>query len=234
MRSSFARRVVTVLLAQSLFVSLTFAQQQADTRPRRTQSGAPQPATQPAWPQPSATTPIIASPTLAIVTGPEPTIRVALSTDARAATISTTGHLMNASGAGTTLLALDTSRVRVNPRLLSPLPAASDDALFRVMVAGATSHDEAEDTGKQIEKLVGEDTREAFDMETKTWAVVVGSKRSREEADELRARLESEGFDATLDGPPSLNQYQQQPTRTSGSVKLTSSRPTLPSREVVT
>lgn len=229
MRSSVARRVITVLLAQSLFLSLTFAQQQADTRPRRTQS---------AWPQPSSsTTPIISAPTLAVVTGPEPTIRVALTTDARSAVISTTGHLMNASGGGTTMLALETSRVRVNPRLLSPLPAANDDALFRVMVAGAASHEEAEDSAKQIEKLAGEDTQEAFDTETKTWSVVVGPKRSREEADELRARLEDEGLDATIDGPKvnadSLTAKQDTvQTRATGTIKLTS-HPSLPSREVV-
>ena len=229
MRSSVARRVITVLLAQSLFLSLTFAQQQADTRPRRTQS---------AWPQPSSsTTPIISAPTLAVVTGPEPTIRVALTTDARSAVISTTGHLMNASGGGTTMLALDTSRVRVNPRLLSPLPTANDDALFRVMVAGAASHEEAEDSAKQIEKLAGEDTQEAFDTETKTWSVVVGPKRSREEADELRARLEDEGLDATIDGPKvnadSLTAKQDTvQTRATGTIKLTS-HPSLPSREVV-
>src|ERR1041385_671324 len=229
MRSSVARRVITVLLAQSLFLSLTFAQQQADTRPRRTQS---------AWPQPSSsTTPIISAPTLAVVTGPEPTIRVALTTDARSAVISTTGHLMNASGGGTTMLALDTSRVRVNPRLLLPLPAANDDALFRVMVAGAASHEEAEDSAKQIEKLAGEDTQEAFDTETKTWSVVVGPKRSREEADELRARLEDEGLDATIDGPKvnadSLTAKQDTvQTRATGTIKLTS-HPSLPSREVV-
>ena len=229
MRSSVARRVITVLLAQSLFLSLTFAQQQADTRPRRTQS---------AWPQPSSsTTPIISAPTLAVVTGPEPTIRVALTTDARSAVISTTGHLMNASGDGTTMLALDTSRVRVNPRLLSPLPAANDDALFRVIVAGAASHEEAEDSAKQIEKLAGEDTQEAFDTETKTWSVVVGPKRSREEADELRARLEDEGLDATIDGPKvnadSLTAKQDTvQTRATGTIKLTS-HPSLPSREVV-
>ena len=227
MRSSVARRVITVLLAQSLLLSLTFAQQ-TETRPRRTQ---------PAWPQPSSSaTPIISSPTLAVVTGPEPTIRVALTTDARSAVISTTGHLMNASGGGTTMLALDTSRVRVNPRLLSPLPAANDDALFRVMVAGQTSKDEAEETGKQIEKLSGEDTQEAFDTETKTWAVVVGPKRSREEAEELRARLDGEGLDATIDGPrinTDLSAAKQSPGPQSGVVKLTSSHASLPSREVV-
>jgi len=235
MRSSLARRVITVLLAQSLFLSLALAQQQIppESRPRRTQS---------AWPQPSSSaTPVISSPALAVVTGPEPTIRVALTTDARSAVISTTGHLMNASDGGTRMLSLDTSRVRVNPRLLSPLPAASDDAQFRVMVAGAASHEEAEDSGKQIEKLSGEDTQEAFDTETKTWSVVVGPKRSREEAEELRARLESEGLDATIEGPrinpdsPPAKQDLSQ-TKTSivvPAVKLTS-RTNLPSREVVT
>jgi len=229
MRSSVARRVITVLLAQSLFLSLTLAQQ-TETRPRRTQ---------PAWPQPSSSaTPIISSPTLAVVTGPEPTIRVALTTDARSAVISTTGHLMNASGGGTTMLALDTSRVRVNPRMLSPLPAANDDAQFRVIVAGAASHEEAEDAGKQIEKLSGEDTQEAFDTETKTWAVVVGPKRSREEAEELRARLEAEGLDATIDGPrlnadPGAAKQSSGFSSQGGVVKLTSARSSLPSREVV-
>jgi stage II sporulation protein D len=227
MRSSVARRVITVLLAHSLLLSLTFAQQ-TETRPRRTQT---------AWPQPSSSaTPIISSPTLAVVTGPEPTIRVALTTDARSAVISTTGHLMNASEGGTKMLALDTARVRVNPRWLSPPPAVNEDALFRVTVAGATSHDEAEETGKQIEKFSGEDTQEAFDTDTKTWAVVVGSKRSREEAEELRARLETEGFDATVDGPR-VNSDHGSATQSSGTqtgvVKLTSARPSLPSREVV-
>src|SRR5687768_18411731 len=116
MRSSLARRVATVLLAQSLFLSLTFAQQQSQTesRPRRTQ---------PAWPQPAASTPIIPSPNLHVVTGPEPQIRVALRTDVRSGVISSACHLLNATARGTTLLAVDTSRVRVDARLLSPLTA---------------------------------------------------------------------------------------------------------------
>src|SRR5262245_4517355 len=139
MRSSLARRVVAVLLAQSLFLPAAFAQQQTapiaqqqtETRPRRAQS---------AWPQPSAvTSPVISSAALTPLIGPEPTIRVALTTEARSAVISTTGHLMNASGSGSTLLALDTSRVRVDAHLLSPLPASNNNATFRVIVAGAAS-----------------------------------------------------------------------------------------------
>jgi stage II sporulation protein D len=228
MLSSLARSVVAVLLAQSLFLSLVFAQQQTppETRPRRAQ---------PAWPQPSASTPIISSPNLAVVSGPEPRIRVALTTDVRSAVISTMGHLMNASGGGTTLLALDTSRVRVDARLLSPLPATNSDATFRVIVAGATTRDEAEERAKEIEKLTGEDGDETFDTETKTWGVAVGSKRPREEAEELRARLEAAGLDANVEGArisAEINRDQLQTSPSKDPVKLTA-RPSLPSREVV-
>src|SRR6185503_17745628 len=108
-----------------------------------------------------ATTPIISTPTLTTTTGPEPRIRVALTTDARSAVISTTGHLMNASG-GTTLLALDTSRVRVDPRLLSPLPATTEESGFRVLVGGAATREEAEENEKEIQKITGEDAHAAY------------------------------------------------------------------------
>lgn len=225
MRCPLARRVIAILLAQALFVSPILAQQQTqtETRPRRVE---------PAWPQPTATTPIISSPNLAVVTGPEPKIRVALSTSVRSAVISTTGHLMNASGGGSTLLALDTSRVRVDARLLSPLPANNDDAAFKVIVGGAATRDEAEDLEDEIEKLTREDGHSAFDTETKTWGVVVGSTWPREEADELRARLEAAGYDARVQAPPANTDSVAQSARTSGNVRLTS-RPSLPSREVV-
>jgi len=221
--------VVTVLLAQSLLLATTFAQQQtpAETRPRRAQ---------PAWPQPSASAPVISSPpNLAVVAGPEPRIRVALSTDSRSAVISTTGHLLNASGGSSTMLALDASRVRVDPRWLSPKSPANDDANYRVIVAGATSHDEAEEIGKQIEKLIDQDTDETFDTETKTWGVVVDGKRSREEAEELRGTLETAGFNAQVQGEGiSKNSGTDRPpvSGASGNVRLTS-HPSLPSREVV-
>ncbi len=227
MRSSLARRVITLLLAQSFLLPIVSGQQQSreDTRPRRTQ---------PAWPAPATATPIITAPSLSTVLGPEPKIRVALTTDARSATISTTGHLMNASGSGTTLLALDSSRVRVDPRLLSPLPAAKDDAEFRVIVGGMATREETEENEKEIQKIANDDAHTVYDTETKTWGLSIGSKRSREEAEELRARLETAGFEATIEGPSPLAatasaspQVQQQ-----SPVRLTS-RAALPSREVV-
>jgi stage II sporulation protein D len=227
MFSSLARSVIAVLLAQALFPSPAFAQQPAnsETRPRRTQ---------PAWPQPAASSPIIPAPNLAVVAGPEPKIRVALTTDVRSAVISTTGHLMNASGGDTTMLGLDTSRVRVDARMLSSFTATNDDAMFRVIVTGAAQHDEAEDLENDIEKLTGEDGHTTFDAETKTWGVAVGSKRPREEAEELRARLETMGFNAEVQGPRINSKVNpdQSVSQSNGAVKLTS-RSSLPSREVI-
>jgi stage II sporulation protein D len=228
MCSSVVRRLVVLLLAHSLLLPVAFAQQQTPevTRPRRTQ---------PVWTPPPASNPIIPSPTLTSVIGPEPTIRVALTTDARSAIISTTGHLMNANGNGKTLLALETSRVRVDPRLLSPLPAANADATYRVMIGGAATREEAEEYAKEIRKVASEDTQATYDTETKTWGLAVGSKRPREEAEELQACLEAAGLDATVEGPPAVATRRSIPAtaNTSVPVKLTA-HPSLPSREVVT
>ncbi|HEU4509357.1 MAG TPA: SpoIID/LytB domain-containing protein [Pyrinomonadaceae bacterium] len=220
---SLARRCIAFLLVQALLLPIAFAQQQTReaTRPRRTQ---------PAWPVPAASTPVIASPVLTAISGPEPTIRVALTTDARSATISTTGHLMNASGGGTQLLALDTSRVRIDPRLLSPLPATSENAGHRVLAGGAATREEAEENEKEIQKITNLDAHAAFDTETKTWGMFVGGKLSREEAEELRARLEDAGIAATIEGREAQTTAQNAPS--TNPVRLTS-RPALPARELV-
>jgi stage II sporulation protein D len=220
------RKAIALLLAQAFFLPIAFGQQQTpqDTRPRRTQS---------VWTPPSATTPIISSPTLATTNGPEPTIRVALTTDAHSAVISTTGHLMNASGGGTTLVALDTSRVRVDPRFLSPLSTtASENGGFLVLVGGAATRDEAEENEKDIQKITGEDAHATYDTETKTWGMFVGGKLSREEAEELRARLETAGIDATVEGKEPETVAQKPATGNNSPVRLTA-RPALPGREVV-
>ena len=105
---------------------------------------------------------------------------------------------MNAIGGGTTLLALNTSRVRVEPHLLSPLPIVNSEDSYRVMVAGAASRDEAEESAKEIKKTSGEDSQVAYDTETKTWGLIVGSKRPRAEAEELSALLETAGMDSSV------------------------------------
>lgn len=141
---------------------------------------------------------------------------------------------MNASGGGSKLTALDSSRVRVDARLLSPLPPNSDDAAYRVVIAGAASRDEAEENKKEIEKLSGEDVDTVYDTATKTWGLVVDAKQPREEAEELLARLEAAGIEAAIEGPPSAEKNPAPASSTSkGNVRLTSSAPRTPSREVV-
>lgn len=217
------RRVISLLLAHSLFLPIAIAQQQTQegTRPRRIQ---------PAWPGPTASAPVIN--TSSNITGPEPTIRVALTTDARSAIISTTGRLMNASGNSKTLLALDTSRVRVDPRLLSPLSTVKDAALYRVIVGAAPTREEIERSEKEIQKIADEDAHVAYDTETKTWGLSIGSGRSRAEAEELQARLEAAGFEAKIDGPPASASVAESAVESRNQVRLTS-RTALPAREVV-
>lgn len=233
MLSSLARSGITLLLTHSLLCTFVFAQQPSkeESRPRRVQTE---------WPQPVAASPTIPTPVITSVVFPEPTIRIALSTEARSAVISSNSHLMNASGNGNTLLALDTSRVRVEPHLLSPLPKSAADESFRVMVAGAVSRSEAEERAKEIKKIANEDSQVTFDTETKSWGLLVGSKQPREEAEELRARLEESGMDATISGAPTTATTTANETRrASGTLEQSqpairlAARVSSPSREVV-
>jgi stage II sporulation protein D len=157
---------------------------------------------------------------------------------------------MNASGGGSKLLALDTSRVRVDARLLSPLSSNNDVALFRVVIGGAASREEAEENEKEIQKISGDDAHLAFDTATKTWGMVLENKLPREEAEEMVARLQGAGIDATIEGPPGAdseknarnsgatpsaggsNERTSTAPSSSSNVRLTSSQRT-PSREVV-
>src|SRR6266496_300149 len=239
MPSSLARRAITLLLAQSLLCSVAFAQtpSRQEGRPRRAQAEWPQP--------PSSISPQSALITIPL-TVPEPNIRVALTTDARSAVVSTSSRLLKATGAGTTMLALDTSRVRVEPHLLSPLPAVNNDDVYRVIVAGAASREEAEESAKEVKKASGEEVQVSFDTETKAWGLIVGSKRPREEAEELRDRLEAAGMDATVSDLRSDSSASQapigqkqntdsitsRPNASGNNVRLTA-RTSVPSREVV-
>jgi stage II sporulation protein D len=203
MRSFLARSSIALLLAQPL-LSPNFVFGQEETRQRRTQNQVEPQKTSSAsssgeW-RPPATT---AAVTLdqsggASSTQAEPTIRVALATDVRSATVSTNGHLMNASEESSTLVALDVARVRLEPRLLSPLPVTDDADAFRIQIAGLSSRTDAEQKSKEVQEAIAEDSQIVFDTETKTWGLQVGARRPQVEAEEMRARLESAGFDATV------------------------------------
>ncbi len=249
MHSSLARKAIVVLLAYSLSAScLAFAQQPSreETRPRRandpvTQHSDPAPR-QDVWQTSTSPAPVTLNNATIAATGPEPTIRVALATDARSGSISTSsGKLMNATGVGTTFVALEVARVRVEPRLLSPLRADLEQDSYRIKIEGAVSRAEAEQKSREIRDTVDEDSQITFNSETATWGLLLGTRRSRAEAEELRDRLDQAGFDATVFQstiPASAGRssaaakLSSAPTAIPSGVRL-AARTSVPSREVV-
>jgi stage II sporulation protein D len=200
MRNFLARSAVAVLLAVQL-ISPSFALGQ-QTGQDKARSPAPPEKPTGDWQIGESLTvfdqPVSDSPVKESAYKQEPLIRVALATDVRSATVSTTGHLLNARDDGPTLVALDVARVRLEPRLLSPLPATEETDAFRVQLAGLSARDEAEQKSKEVQEASGEDSQVVYDTDAKTWGLIVGTRRSQLEAEELLARLESAGLDATV------------------------------------
>lgn len=237
MRIFLAPFLSAVLLAQLLGSSQAFGQ--GDVRPRRSQTASePQPTVSTSrpgdWQQSS---PPITTTLTTIVSGNEPVIRVALATDTRSASISTTGQLMNATDVANTLVALEVSRVRVEPRLLSPLPAATEDA-FRLSVAALPSRAEAEQKAREVKEATNEESQISFDSEKKTWGLLIGERYSQQEAEEVRTRLLEASLETSIVPlSPSSESAGTVKTRLpsaggSSAVRL-AGRASFPSREVV-
>jgi stage II sporulation protein D len=239
--------VAVLLIAQSISVSLIgFAQDQTrqESRPRRIQSTPTQTAKggDGNWQVPANQSPASVIERAVLAPGPEPKVRIGLAVDVRAANVSTTGRLLQAIDDGATLVALDVARVRLEPRLLSPLPPVSSENSFRLQVAGAASRAEAEQKEKEIKELSGEDSQITFDAETKTWGLLVGPRLSRVDADQLSERLNEAGFDANViqsSLPTTASNSKQVTTGQPGAGRTASSdirlaaRTSAPSREVV-
>src|SRR5882672_2491858 len=203
MRNSLARSIIALLLAQQ-FLSPASVFGQQEVRQRRTQSQVepqrtPSQTASGEW-RPPAVQMIVTLDRSGteLASQKEPTIRVALATDVRSATVSTTGHLMNASDEGSTLVAMDVARVRLEPRLLSPLPVTDNADWFKIQLAGLPARDDAEQKSKEVREAIGEDSQVLYDTETKTWGLLIGARRPQIEAEELRGRLEESGLDVTL------------------------------------
>ncbi len=254
MGNFLARSAVAVLLAvQGICPTLAFPQQSASQKQSSTQqtktSSEKAPARKPPgdwqigepltiFDKSASESSVKQTPAIAVLAGAEPTIRVALATDVRSATVSTNGHLMNASDEGSTLVALDVARVRLEPRLLSPLAPVDNTDAFRVQLAGLATREDAEEKAKEVKEASGEDSQIILDTETKTWGLLVGAQRPQLAAEELSARLESAGLDATVTaaGGAAGNAAAQVPlmekTSSTRSVRP-AARFSLPTREVV-
>ncbi|MDX6406478.1 MAG: stage sporulation protein [Blastocatellia bacterium] len=242
MRKSIRAIAVLLLIASTLLSpiassSLTFAQE----RDRRAsgETGA-----QKTWPSEQGSVAKKASESKSqIQLSNEPVMRIALSTDSRAATISTTARLLNASELASQALPVETTRVRIESRMLSPARPESDRA-FDLEVGRSLSRDEADRIVDQIRQLTGIVARPLADSADK-WKVVVRSQ-SPEEADDLSAKLEEVGFEVQLSGrlpslkgpaPVASNAAETSSPKaakpaTANKVRLTS-RAIAPGREVV-
>ncbi len=137
---------------------------------------------------------------------------------------------MNATGEASSFLALDATRIRVEPRLLSSPQLNSVDEKFVIRIDGSASREEAEHKSRELREIVGEDTGVGYDASTAGWHVAIETKNSRDEANELIGRLNEAGFDASLVSP--RKQAESKDTKPTGNVRFVS-RPSVPLRAVV-
>ena len=243
MRHALARSFIGLLAALQVVSPIVIFSHQ-ESRPRRVQTqveatAPPSPAARAEWESPTA--PTITTVSIATTSQPEPTIRVALATNVRAANISTAGQLINASETEATSVPLEVARVRLESRLLSPPSAADNVDAYKIQITGLSSRADAEQNAKEVREAIGEDSQIINDEAAKTWKLIIGPERSRGEAEELRARLEDAGVNATLaparDGSTSNNSNSSPAVATNSRVSTSTVRPaarfTLPTREVV-
>ena len=127
----------------------------------------------------------------------EPTVRIGLSTSARSVAISTSGQLLSTTSLNTLPTPLKFARVRVEARVLTPLPDAGSSG-FRVEIAGAATRVDALRAGEEIRAQTGETSEVLYDNTTKTWKLSVGSNLSRDDAEELRTRIDEAGFSSAV------------------------------------
>ncbi len=243
MHDLLARTIIALLLLSQLATPISVLAQ-GDVRPRRSADSQPgTPITQEQWKPPVSEAETITS-RLAVSGVNEPKIRVALATDVRSATISTTGQLMNATDAATTLVALDVQRVRLEPRLLSPMPVIDAEPTFQLQITGLASRAEAAQKSEALEESGGQDSQITNDTVTNTWGLIVGGKRNREDAELERAKLEDAGHAVAVvpsagsaSSQASAVPSQSQASSGTPTMRTTGPRPvsrlSLPSREVV-
>ncbi len=131
-----------------------------------------------------------------VLNGAEPIMRIALATDVRTATVSTNAGLLSATDFAETFVPLGVARVRVESHLLAPMPVMAET--FLVRVAGLSSRAQAEEQAKLIREATAEKSQLVFDAETETWGLLIGGRRSREEAEQAQTRLDEAGFVATI------------------------------------
>jgi stage II sporulation protein D len=163
----------------------------------------------------------------------EPVMRIALSTGTGAATISTTARLISVSELTDEAQPLDSTRVRIESRLLSPTRLA--DRAYELQIATALPREDADRLIEAIRQTAGEDAHATPDGDK--WNVVI-AKPSKAEAEDATARLDDAGFEVlstkevTPASQPMAKADLSAAAKPSNKIKLTA-RATSPSREVI-
>src|SRR3989454_7258130 len=181
MRDPNQRNLIVLLVASILISPLSVAPSTIaqETRERRTQDDRSE-KPQNTWPsEPRSITKNASDVPGPSIISQEPILRIALSTDTRAATISTTARLLNASELNSSTQPLDTTRLRIESRLLSPSRQSSSQN-YEVEIARSLSREEAERLADSVHQLGNEEARSVADSSNKGRVIVV--KQSGEQA----------------------------------------------------
>src|SRR5438132_3385310 len=160
MRNPNRRNVIVLLIASILISPLSLASSivAQETRERRTQDKKSE-STQRTWPSEQRSVIKSASDVAGPSISQEPVLRIALSTDTRAATVSTTARLLNTSERNSSAQPLDTTRLRIESRLLSP-SRQSNNQNYEIEIARSLSREEADRLADSVHQSVNEDARE--------------------------------------------------------------------------
>src|SRR5438132_3151403 len=122
----------------------------------------------------------------------EPVMRIALSTGTSAATISTTARLLNVSEIDSSNQPLETTRVRVESRMLTPSPV-SNDRSYEMILATSLSREDADRLSDAVRQDADEQPQVTADSGNK-WKVII-QKQTKLELEEVRTKLDDAGFE---------------------------------------
>ncbi|HBB95477.1 MAG TPA: hypothetical protein DC054_08800 [Blastocatellia bacterium] len=191
-------RVIAIVLLSAVFLSASNAlvlAQDARDKPKST------------WPIESKS--VVTKTTegvTAVTLTDEPVMRIALSTGTSAATISTTARLLNVSEIDTNNQPLETTRVRVESRMLTPSHVVNDRS-YEMTLATSLSREDADRLSDSVRQDVGEQPQVVVDY-TDKWKVII-QKQSNAEIEETRAKLDDAGFEVVA-----VRETQKQPPNT--------------------
>src|SRR2546421_4356453 len=168
-------RVIAIVLLSAVFLSASNAPVIAQDKPRST------------WPTESRSVVKKTTEDVAAITlSDEPVMRIALSTGTSAATISTTARLLNVSEIDTNNQPLETTRVRVESRMLTP-SQVSNDRSYEITLATSLSREEADRLSDSVRQSADEQPQVVADSGNK-WKGII-QKQSKTEIEETRAKV---------------------------------------------